>query len=163
MRPWASRAAPKSLQLVRYGFGGRFVESSGAALDPRRFDASDLRGAHDGWRGQPGAREIGDCYIARPWRIVAAGDHRHPDEPEGCELAIGYDQRRPTLFGETVGVRKRHHDDVEGGEAVLPLPSPLQGRVASSSAQCTRLLACAGARERCRRWRGGEGSNYNSP
>ena len=63
-RPRSSRSQI-SLQLLRHGFCGSFVESSGAALDPRRFDAGDLRGAPDGWRGQTGARST----------IVTSHDH----------------------------------------------------------------------------------------
>src|SRR3977135_3072799 len=43
-----------SLPLLRPGFSGRVVEACGAPLDPGRVDAGDLRGAHDGWRGQKG-------------------------------------------------------------------------------------------------------------
>src|SRR5258708_39182897 len=139
MRPWASRTAQKSLQLLRHGFCGRLVESSGPALDPRRFDAGDLRSANDGWGWQTGAREIGDRYIARPRSIVGAGDHRHPDQPEGCELTIGYNQRRTTLFGETVGIGKRDDDYVEGIDAIQR-PRHARPRAAScrGSTSCTR-------------------------
>ncbi len=127
MRPWASRAAQESFQLLHNRFRGCLIESPGAALDPRRLDAGDLCGAHDGWRGQAGTREVGDRHIARPRRIVGAGDHRHPNQSKGCEPAVGNDQRRTAFFSETVGIRKRHHDDVEGVEAALMLPTPVQG------------------------------------
>ena len=109
-------SSQKSLQLLRHGLCRRLVELSGPAFDPRRLDAGDLRGPHHGWRGQAGAREVGDINVARPGRIVGAGDHRHPDQPEWRQLAIGNDQRGAALFGETIGVGERHHDDVEGVE-----------------------------------------------
>jgi hypothetical protein len=114
MRPRTLRAPQKPRQLLRHGLRRRLVESSGAAFDPRGFDAGDLRGPHHGWCGQARACEVGDRNVARPGRVVGAGDHRDPDQPEWRQLAIGNDQGRAALFGETVGGGERHHDDVEG-------------------------------------------------
>jgi hypothetical protein len=50
--------------------------------------------------------------------IVRAGDHRHLDQSVGYELAIGNDRCGTAFLGETVGIGKRHHNDVEGIEAL---------------------------------------------
>jgi len=128
----------KCRQLLRNGSCGRLVKAAGAAFDSPRLDAGDLHGTHDGQRGQTGTRKIGDRHVARLRCIFGAGDHRHPDQTEGCKLAIGNDQRRATFFGETISVGDRHHNDVEGVEAVL---SSVCGRVGGTPAQGALLPA----------------------
>src|SRR5260221_4387499 len=121
-RSWRGRiwsdAPHKSIELLSDRLRGRLVEAAGPALDSCRFDTRDLCRTHDGWCGKSGACQIVNGHVAWPGRVVGAGDHGHPDQPERSETPAGDNQRWTPLFGQAVPIGKRHHDNFEGVEAI---------------------------------------------
>ena len=57
------------------------LSSRPARRSIRRFDAGDLRGAHDGWRGQTGAREIDDRAERADLPRKGGGEARNYNPP----------------------------------------------------------------------------------
>ena len=89
------------------------------AFDACGLDAGYLYRTHDGCSGKTGARQTGNGHVAWPRRVVGTGNHGHPDQPEWREPPAGNNQRRAPLFRQTVGIGKRHNDNVEGVEAIF--------------------------------------------
>ena len=108
-----SREIEKRLDLQLHSPDRRLVEPTGAPFNSRYADAGNLGRPDDAWHWQSGALEVIDRHVARPGAIGRACYHGDPDQTERRQSAGRYNESRPPLLRQSIGVGKRNRHDIE--------------------------------------------------